>query len=280
MEKKEKYMHILLINGSPRQGNTARLLTWLEDRLIAQGFSTATLHLGSQQIEACRGCYQCFLKSEELCPLEDDVARIWRRMSEADAVVFAAPVYSLGVPGIIKNLMDRLAWHAHRPSFYDKPALILSTTAGMGTEQVIKQLHWFEIMGFKIADSQGFLTLPHGTDRPKVRAKKDRQLDRLAHNLSRTLLASRQPKARLIKVLQFQGLKLNANFGRSVYLADHAFYQGKNFHPGIPTTAFQRVFGRFFFWAGTKALAAVVEPGIAAAPAAPADRPSPKQSPV
>jgi NAD(P)H-dependent FMN reductase len=255
-------MHILLINGSPRQGNTARLLTRLEDRLTARGFSTTTVHLGAQRVEACRGCYQCFLKGAELCRIKDDVDSIWRQMAEAEAVVFAAPVYSLGMPGTMKNLMDRLAWHAHRPSFYDKPALIVSTTAGMGTEQVIKQLKWFEIMGYRVADSQGFLTLPHGRDLPKVQARKDRQLDRLAAKLSRALLAPPKPKARLIKVLQFQGLKLNASFGRAVYHADHAFYEGKDFHPGVPTTAFQRAFGRLFFRMGTKALAATVEPGI------------------
>jgi multimeric flavodoxin WrbA len=36
-------------------------------------------------------------------------------MQEADGVIFASPGYTANVSGLMKNLMDRLAYTAHRP---------------------------------------------------------------------------------------------------------------------------------------------------------------------
>lgn len=50
-------MKILLINGSPREGNTARVLEALAARL--GGHDVETLRLGEPGIRGCIGCLRC-----------------------------------------------------------------------------------------------------------------------------------------------------------------------------------------------------------------------------
>lgn len=50
-------MKILLINGSPREGNTARVLEALAARL--GGHEVETLRLGELGIRGCIGCLRC-----------------------------------------------------------------------------------------------------------------------------------------------------------------------------------------------------------------------------
>ena len=50
-------MKILLINGSPREGNTARVLEALAARL--GGHDVETLRLGELGIRGCIGCLRC-----------------------------------------------------------------------------------------------------------------------------------------------------------------------------------------------------------------------------
>jgi len=49
-----------------------------------------------------------------------------------DALVLASPVYLEDINGIMKNWFDRMAFYSHRPAFYGKCAVAI-TTSGAGT---------------------------------------------------------------------------------------------------------------------------------------------------
>jgi len=63
------------------------------------------------------------------------------KLLAADGIIFAAPTYAMGVPALMKNFIDRLAYTAHRPNLLDKAFLVVTTVGGiMGMEQALKQL--------------------------------------------------------------------------------------------------------------------------------------------
>lgn len=131
-------IHIVSIVGSSRKnGNTERFVKQVEERVariaseqhVAVSFDHVSL--GRMDIQFCRGCRVCFDRGEEYCPLKDTIAGIRDKLGQADGIILASPVYVEDVSGVLKNWIDRMAYHCHRPAFAGKVAGIL-TTSGMG----------------------------------------------------------------------------------------------------------------------------------------------------
>lgn len=97
-------MKALLINGSPRKGNTFFLLQQLGKELESLGFDVELINLADFNIAPCKGCNAC-LKGE--CSQKDDVFVVLRKMEEADAIVIGTPTYFGSISGLVKNLIDR-----------------------------------------------------------------------------------------------------------------------------------------------------------------------------
>jgi multimeric flavodoxin WrbA len=141
-------MHVLALVGSFRkQGNTARIVRMIEARMRAlsspQGapLEFETLLLGDLDIRPCRGCRTCFDRGEDACPLKDDVARIRSRIEVSDAIMMASPVYVDDVSGLMKNLMDRLAYLCHRPALGGKYACVLASVGSGGTGHTLRTMY-------------------------------------------------------------------------------------------------------------------------------------------
>jgi multimeric flavodoxin WrbA len=77
-------MKVLVIMGSPRKGNTWTAVRRIEEHMQVLGEVTFEyLMLGDIDLSHCRGCYVCFEKGEEHCPLKDSAPAIERKMHEA-----------------------------------------------------------------------------------------------------------------------------------------------------------------------------------------------------
>jgi multimeric flavodoxin WrbA len=132
---------VLGVSGSPRKGrNTEKLAA------EAAGAEVELLSLAEMNITPCRGCNTCV--REKRCPLdeEDDMSLIKGRLQEADAVVFAAPSYFGGVPGIMKSMMDRsrsLKMDDHKLQGKVVSALSLAGLRYGGAEQVTEAIARF-----------------------------------------------------------------------------------------------------------------------------------------
>ena len=61
-------------------------------------------------------------------------------MHNADGVIFATPVYGLAVTGLMKTFIDRFSYIFPRPRFFDKRALLLTTTGLVGEKDVLRYL--------------------------------------------------------------------------------------------------------------------------------------------
>jgi len=125
-------MKVFAVLGSPRDGNTNRVVRAIEEEMHKLGDAEFEyLRLKDADLKQCIGCFACLHKGDEYCPLRDIRPEIERKMMEADGVIFAAPTYVFNMPGLMKNFVDRFAYVCHRPRFY-KPALVVTTTGAIG----------------------------------------------------------------------------------------------------------------------------------------------------
>lgn len=98
-------MKTLILTGSPRKkGHTAEMVQYLSERLNGD---VEILSLDNRSdIRPCRDCRYCFTHTE--CCIQDPMQEIYKKLDEADRIVFAAPVYFYNIPGSMKAVLDRL----------------------------------------------------------------------------------------------------------------------------------------------------------------------------
>lgn len=134
-------MKIVGINSSNRKnGNTERIIRSIGEYLSKlasdKGVSLDIEYLSLRELNilVCTGCRSCFDRGEDKCPLRDDLSMVWNKLLEADGIILGSPVYVEDVNSIMKNMIDRMAFFCHRPAFFEKTALIV-TTSGSGSSK-------------------------------------------------------------------------------------------------------------------------------------------------
>jgi multimeric flavodoxin WrbA len=152
-------MKILAINGSPRgkKGNTFIMVESFLAGAKAAGAETEHVLLAERQIEPCKGCFSCWLKTPGKCVIKDDMTEMLEKIkTKPDIVVFATPLYVFNVTGLMKNFMDRtvpladphfdkdesgLCSHASKNSY--GPKLVVISNCGFPEQEHFKALHGF-----------------------------------------------------------------------------------------------------------------------------------------
>ncbi len=85
-------MKIAAFNGSPRKNwNTATLLNKALEGAASQGAETELIHLYDLKYKGCISCFACKTKdgsSYGKCPVQDDLAPVFKKIEEADAIIF------------------------------------------------------------------------------------------------------------------------------------------------------------------------------------------------
>jgi multimeric flavodoxin WrbA len=100
-------VRILGIVGSPRKdGNTAKLVEEaLEATRAFPWVETDVFHIAGKKINHCVGCYKCMEKHQ--CVVPDGLYQFLEKYIPADAVLWGVPVFHMGVPSVVKALLDR-----------------------------------------------------------------------------------------------------------------------------------------------------------------------------
>ncbi len=103
-------MKILVLNGSPKREKSDTLhitRAFLSGMQSAAPQDVTLVHVNEQHIDFCTGCFVC-KKNGGVCVLEDDMQAILETMLKSDLVIFSFPLYSYGMPGAMKNVIDRM----------------------------------------------------------------------------------------------------------------------------------------------------------------------------
>ncbi len=133
-------MKTLLISGSRNpKGQTARALEAVRNGLVGAGASAETVFLPALRIERCRQCDDDgwgLCRKEGRCVIADDLAGLVEKIRQADAVVFATPVYFADLSESLRAFCDRLrrtCMHAAGgAAVKGKPALGVCVAGGGG----------------------------------------------------------------------------------------------------------------------------------------------------
>lgn len=222
-----------MINGSPRKGgNTTRLLDLLEaqlaDRAKALGIALdiEKAALSGYTIGQCQGCRACFDKGEECCPLEDDISTVIGKMKTADLIVAASPVYVDDVSGMMKNMIDRLAYMCHRPGLGGKGAYLLTTTGVTPSSHALGTMAMaFRTWGARVLDKNGIVA---GAlmDKIQMESRFRRKIRRMARFLLKALDSGKAQEPSFTSMLFFRIQKKSwlKNPGNSL---DHRYWAEK-----------------------------------------------------
>jgi multimeric flavodoxin WrbA len=102
---------LLAVVGSPRKGgNTDVLVDQALDAFVKKGGDSAKVVLSSLNIGPCTGCYACMKDKglETVCVLKDDMTGLYRELFDADALLWATPIYMWSTTAQMKLFLDRL----------------------------------------------------------------------------------------------------------------------------------------------------------------------------
>ena len=148
---------ILGVSGSPRPKATEHVLKHALEILEGLGYDTQYWSVLGKKINFCIHCDFC--RKGEGCVFKDDMGTLYSLLEEADAYVFATPVYNGNVSGQMKTLMDRcraLLSRNHKVFRY-KPAIAIAVGGDRigGQEPAIQQIAAFITMNGGVPVSGG-----------------------------------------------------------------------------------------------------------------------------
>jgi multimeric flavodoxin WrbA len=104
--KTPKGRRIVILLGSPRKnGNSAALAEAIAEG--AAGAEVDMFYLHGMKIAPCNACEGCHKPDARGCVIRDDMQQLYPKLQEADAIVFAGPIYWFTVSAQMKLAMDR-----------------------------------------------------------------------------------------------------------------------------------------------------------------------------
>jgi multimeric flavodoxin WrbA len=99
---------VVILKGSPRRnGNSAILASQVAAGAEAMGAKVESFYLHGLDIQPCDACDSCQGVADLDCIIDDDMQLLYPKLREADAVVYASPIYWFTVSAQLKLFIDR-----------------------------------------------------------------------------------------------------------------------------------------------------------------------------
>lgn len=97
---------ILIVSSSLRGGSNSEILAHEASRgAIDAGNDVEFINLKGKEIKFCIGCLSC--QKTLKCVQKDDMADLIGKVQNADAIIFATPIYYYEMSGQLKTFLDR-----------------------------------------------------------------------------------------------------------------------------------------------------------------------------
>ncbi|OPX64250.1 MULTISPECIES: flavodoxin family protein [unclassified Methanoregula] len=97
---------VIGILGSPLpEGNTAILLQQALKGAADAGCTTETISVNTLDFQPCMEMMFC--REHETCIMDDDMQQAYLKIRDADSIIVATPVMTMGIPGRLKSFIDR-----------------------------------------------------------------------------------------------------------------------------------------------------------------------------
>lgn len=237
----------LVLHGSPRRGNTYKATMLVVDELAKQpDWDFELIRIKDLNLPFCLGCFTCILNDENKCPHTGILSPILRKMLDADALIVSAPIYILQINAETKNFFDHLAWIFHRPRFFGKQALVITTTAAAAAAKGTKFLkETLYQMGYNHAYE---LPIACWDAEYKPKARDLKKIRALAQRFGRDIQGGKLYKPSWYHIIYHTAFRAAANAGSKDRTADHLYWKEQGlldkvypYKPGIIKALFARM---------------------------------------
>ena len=102
-------MKVLLLNGSPRKGNTRSALEAISEGMVENLTADVELiDVAKYRVDGCLACEYCSNGNKKCVNTKDDGQFLVDKIEEADVVIFGTPVYWWGITAQLKAVIDRI----------------------------------------------------------------------------------------------------------------------------------------------------------------------------
>ncbi len=92
--------------GSPLpEGNTAILLDRALQGAADAGCMVEMITVNNLDFQPCMEMMFC--REHETCTIDDDMQQVYGKIRDADSIIVATPIMTMGIPGRLKSFMDR-----------------------------------------------------------------------------------------------------------------------------------------------------------------------------
>ena len=247
-----KTIKILIINGGPHRGNTWLLTEKAKEYLAGKSIVFTEVHLSDMGLPFCTGCSGCFRLGHKACPHNGAVQPVMDLIEQSDGVIFSVPCFQGHLPGILKNFTDHMAFMLHRPRYFTKKALIISTTGGVMARSTTKALS-STLTGWGFNRCYQLPVAAYSWNDYRPTEKDLRKTYKIAGKFYRDVGSGKMhvPKAGvLIPFNLFQAL---TSVKTDYPTEDNDFwprYRGMRYAPGIPLTPGKRLLGWLIYQMG------------------------------
>jgi multimeric flavodoxin WrbA len=103
-----KPKRVLIVTASPRKnGNSTILALKAAEGVNANGGEADVAPIGNLKIAPCTACDVCRDLPEEGCVIKDDMQPLYKKIKDAQGVIFATPIYWFNVSAQMKLFIDR-----------------------------------------------------------------------------------------------------------------------------------------------------------------------------
>ena len=101
-------MKITAFSSTPRQrGNSDILTDYALEGAEAAGAVIEKVRLTDYSLSPCTACNGCQKTMDAPCIIDDDGAELLSKMTAADGIIFASPIYFFTISAQLKILLDR-----------------------------------------------------------------------------------------------------------------------------------------------------------------------------
>ena len=239
-------MKILAIMGSPRKrGNTYKITKKLEENMKKLGnVEFEYLYLKDADLQPCTGCFACISKGGNICPINDDRTKIEEKIRDANGVILASPVYVMQITWLMKILVDRMAYHCHRPIFFNQKAIAISTTGGVGLKET---LNYLELVaggwGLNFVHKLGIQT-PPWPKTSKSYSKDEEKIQDTAKIFYKSLESKTLPNPNLMSYIGFKIIKELSKRFKEYLPYDYQFYKKhENYYYDTKISVYKKFIG-------------------------------------
>lgn len=246
-------MKILIIHGSPRKGNTWNILNLVKEKINNQiDAEYEVLELSKINLKMCAGCFNCILKGEDKCPHYKEMNYITNKIEKCDGFIITSPVYSLQISALLKNFIDHMSYNFHRPRYFTKKALIITTTAGIKEKDIANYIE--EVLNFWGINSTYKIAIKY-----RENYINENTIEKEVNKFANDLKSDTYKAPNFKTIAYYNGFRCMSMILYGEYNADYKYWRNTglcnySYSPDIKVGKIKSIFGEFVYKAMSKGM--------------------------